>query len=107
MTVERESESCGLFRELRKCLKAAPSISCETASPMETRRKVSGKLPCGSDRHAEHSRLGARILRTEKGAETFTFGLFHGFGFAGALADIGLPQTEIPLALACFNVGVE
>jgi hypothetical protein len=37
----------------------------------------------------------------------FTFGLLHGFGFAGALADIGLPQMEIPLALAFFNIGVE
>jgi len=37
----------------------------------------------------------------------FTFGLLHGFGFAGALADIGLPQSSIPLALFTFNVGVE
>ena len=37
----------------------------------------------------------------------FTFGLLHGFGFAGALGDIGLPQDEIPLALLFFNVGVE
>ncbi|MCP3956970.1 MAG: HupE/UreJ family protein [bacterium] len=37
----------------------------------------------------------------------FTFGLLHGFGFAGALSDIGLPQTAIPLALLTFNVGVE
>jgi hydrogenase/urease accessory protein HupE len=37
----------------------------------------------------------------------FTFGLLHGFGFAGALADIGLPQADIPLALFFFNVGVE
>ncbi len=37
----------------------------------------------------------------------FTFGLLHGFGFAGALADVGLPQTAIPLALFTFNVGVE
>ena len=37
----------------------------------------------------------------------FIFGLLHGFGFAGALADIGLPQGEIPLALAFFNIGVE
>ena len=35
------------------------------------------------------------------------FGLLHGFGFAGALAEIGLPQNEIPLALASFNVGIE
>jgi hypothetical protein len=31
----------------------------------------------------------------------------HGFGFASALAEIGLPQTEIPAALLAFNVGVE
>jgi hypothetical protein len=37
----------------------------------------------------------------------FIFGLFHGLGFAGALAEIGLPQHEIPLALLMFNVGVE
>ncbi|MDO9060683.1 MAG: HupE/UreJ family protein [Bradyrhizobium sp.] len=37
----------------------------------------------------------------------FTFGLLHGLGFAGALADIGLPQNAIPLALFFFNVGVE
>jgi hydrogenase/urease accessory protein HupE len=37
----------------------------------------------------------------------FAFGLLHGFGFAGALAEIGLPQNEIPLALLMFNVGVE
>ena len=36
-----------------------------------------------------------------------TFGLLHGFGFAGALSEVGLPQTDIPLALAAFNVGVE
>ena len=37
----------------------------------------------------------------------FTFGLLHGFGFAGALNEIGLPQNAIPLALLLFNVGVE
>jgi hydrogenase/urease accessory protein HupE len=37
----------------------------------------------------------------------FTFGLLHGFGFAGALTEVGLPQKEIPLALLMFNVGVE
>jgi hydrogenase/urease accessory protein HupE len=37
----------------------------------------------------------------------FTFGLLHGFGFAGALSEIGLPQSAIPLALFTFNVGVE
>jgi hydrogenase/urease accessory protein HupE len=36
-----------------------------------------------------------------------SFGLLHGFGFASALKDIGLPQTEIPTALLAFNAGVE
>jgi hydrogenase/urease accessory protein HupE len=37
----------------------------------------------------------------------FGFGLIHGFGFAGALAEIGLPKTSLPIALAAFNGGVE
>ncbi|WP_379553946.1 HupE/UreJ family protein [Qipengyuania sp. DGS5-3] len=37
----------------------------------------------------------------------FAFGLFHGFGFAGALREIGLPQGEVPAALISFNLGVE
>jgi hypothetical protein len=37
----------------------------------------------------------------------FCFGLLHGFGFAGALREVGLPEQAIPLALLCFNLGVE
>jgi len=37
----------------------------------------------------------------------FAFGLLHGLGFAGALAEIGLPANAIPLALLFFNIGVE
>lgn len=61
--------------------------------------------------------LAMEILKNLKGESTltsrkpwivaFTFGLLHGFGFAGALSEIGLPQQEIPLALAFFNIGVE
>jgi hypothetical protein len=36
----------------------------------------------------------------------FTFGLRHGFGFAGALREVGLPVGQIPVALLLFNVGV-
>jgi hydrogenase/urease accessory protein HupE len=36
-----------------------------------------------------------------------TFGLLHGFGFAGALAEVGLPPQDIPPALLFFNIGVE
>lgn len=37
----------------------------------------------------------------------FVFGLLHGFGFASALNEVGLPQSAIPVALLFFNVGVE
>lgn len=37
----------------------------------------------------------------------FLFGLLHGFGFAGALREIGLPETDLPMALLAFNLGVE
>ena len=55
-----------------------------------------------------HSRQGKPGL-TERypWIVAFTFGLLHGFGFAGALQQVGLPQTEIPVALLFFNVGVE
>ena len=38
---------------------------------------------------------------------TFAFGLIHGFGFAGALREIGLPTNAVAAALAAFNIGVE
>jgi hypothetical protein len=37
----------------------------------------------------------------------FAFGLLHGFGFAGALSEVGMPAAAVPLALLFFNVGVE
>jgi hypothetical protein len=37
----------------------------------------------------------------------FAFGLLHGFGFAGALREVGLPESDVPLALLTFNLGVE
>lgn len=61
--------------------------------------------------------LACEIVRIRRGQPSltrrwpwvvaFTFGLLHGFGFAGALAEIGLPKSDIPLALFAFNVGVE
>lgn len=38
---------------------------------------------------------------------TFAFGLIHGFGFAGALREVGLPTNAVATALAAFNIGVE
>ena len=40
-------------------------------------------------------------------ALVFAFGLLHGMGFAGVLADLGLPRSEFLTALVSFNLGVE
>jgi hydrogenase/urease accessory protein HupE len=55
-----------------------------------------------------HARQGRYSLtRHYPWVVAFAFGLLHGFGFAGALAQVGLPQSSIPVALLFFNVGVE
>jgi hydrogenase/urease accessory protein HupE len=46
-------------------------------------------------------------LRSNTVAVAFIFGLLHGFGFAGGLAELGVPDGQIPLALVAFNLGVE
>ena len=61
--------------------------------------------------------LALEIVRSDPGQPTLTrrfpwvvaflFGLLHGFGFAGALAEIGLPQDDLVAALLAFNIGVE
>lgn len=55
--------------------------------------------------HWQQGRPG--ITRRWPWTVAFIFGLLHGFGFAGALSAIGLPEHAIPLALLFFNVGVE
>jgi hydrogenase/urease accessory protein HupE len=61
--------------------------------------------------------VASEILRSRRGERGLTerapwlvagsFGLLHGFGFAGALSEVGLPANDIPLALLFFNLGVE
>jgi len=59
--------------------------------------------------------LAAEVLKPARDTLTWRhpvlvstlFGLLHGLGFAGALREIGLPQTEVPLALVAFNLGIE
>src|SRR5882762_2246067 len=61
--------------------------------------------------------VSVEILNARRGKPSLTarlpwlvalsFGLLHGFGFAGALAEVGLPQHAIPVALLFFNLGVE
>lgn len=55
--------------------------------------------------HAHQGRPG--VAQRRPWLVAFVFGLLHGFGFAGALTEIGLPAHAIPLALLFFNVGVE
>ncbi len=47
------------------------------------------------------------LTRRSPGWSPCVFGLLHGFAFAGALAETGLPEGDIPLALLLFNLGVE
>jgi hydrogenase/urease accessory protein HupE len=55
-----------------------------------------------------HTRQGrSSVTQHYPWVVAFTFGLLHGFGFAGALAEVGLPPSSIPIALLFFNVGVE
>lgn len=60
--------------------------------------------------------MAVELVRKSRGEErsqvspwllAFTFGLLHGLGFASALAEVGLPNHQIPAALLAFNVGVE
>jgi hypothetical protein len=61
--------------------------------------------------------LGPEMVRARRGETSlavlhpwvvaFAFGLLHGFGFASGLTALGLPRSEIPLALLFFNLGVE
>lgn len=47
------------------------------------------------------------FMRRRPWLMAMSFGLLHGFGFAGGLRDAGLPAGEIPVSLASFNVGIE
>ncbi|WP_418320004.1 HupE/UreJ family protein [Piscinibacter sakaiensis] len=47
------------------------------------------------------------LVQRRRWLVAFIFGLIHGFGFASVLADLGLPQASLLLALVGFNVGVE
>lgn len=56
---------------------------------------------------AQRDGRSARLSVRYPWSVSFAFGLLHGFGFAGALREIGLPHSDVPLALLSFNLGVE
>jgi hypothetical protein len=47
------------------------------------------------------------VARVNEAAIAFVFGLFHGFGFASVLGDLGLGTDHLVLSLLGFNLGVE
>lgn len=73
--------------------------------PVEAVIALSIVFVAGEILHLRQGRSG--VTRRWPWIVAFTFGLLHGFGFAGALNEVGLPQKDIPLALLMFNVGVE
>ena len=83
---------------------AALNVTPVPAGPVELLIALGGlTLAVELARDATHGTL----LRRFPWALALLFGLLHGLGFAGALAKIGLPAGEIPLALLSFNVGVD
>jgi hypothetical protein len=70
---------------------------------------LAGELARGdrSSDHEQRGRAAGSLLFRQPWLIAFTFGLLHGFGFAGALRDIGLPADAMLWALLLFNIGVE
>ncbi len=77
----------------------------EPGPPIEATIALSIMFVAAEIMHRRQGRTG--LTERYPWIVAFIFGLLHGFGFAGALAQIGLPQTSIPIALLFFNVGVE
>jgi hydrogenase/urease accessory protein HupE len=73
--------------------------------PVEAAIALSIVFVAGEIAHGARGRPG--LSARQPWLVAFAFGLLHGFGFAGALHEIGLPQRAIPLALLTFNLGVE
>jgi hydrogenase/urease accessory protein HupE len=109
-----------IVRDWRKLVKAITAftvahsitLTCATlgwltlpSPPVEAMIALSIVLVAAEVIHMERGKLSLAIVRPWMVA--FAFGLLHGFGFAGALVELGLPQSDIPLALLAFNVGVE
>lgn len=71
-------------------------------APVEAMIALSIVLVC-----VECLRPGDSLTRRAPWLVAFTFGLLHGFGFASALLEVGLPRARLPSALLGFNLGVE
>ena len=89
ITLARQRSASSMCRR-RRSRRRSRSRSC--SSPLEILRARAGR---------------AGIAARAPWIVAFAFGLLHGFGFAGALSEIGLPAGHIPVALLFFNLGVE
>ena len=89
--------------------RAAPPEPAPEERSQSSAAEVKGKSVVRSAAEAQKAdRGGAATLAVQAPwIVAFAFGLLHGLGFAGALAQIGLPAGSIPLSLLCFNIGVE
>jgi hydrogenase/urease accessory protein HupE len=109
-----------IVRDWRKLVKAITAftvahsitLTCATlgwltlpSRPVEALIAISIVMVAVEVVRMERGHLSLAIVRPWMVA--FAFGLLHGFGFAGALVELGLPQGDIPLALLAFNIGVE
>ena len=109
-----------IVRDWRRLVKAITAftvahsitLTCATlgwvtlpSRPVEVMIAISIVMVAAEIVHMESGKFRLAIVRPWVVA--FAFGLLHGFGFAGALVELGLPQGDIPLALLAFNVGVE
>ena len=109
-----------IVRDWRRLVKAITAftvahsitLTCATlgwvtlpSRPVEAMIAISIVMVAAEVVRMERGQLSLAIVRPWMVA--FAFGLLHGFGFAGALVELGLPQGDIPLALLAFNIGVE
>lgn len=81
---------------------AALGLLTLRSAPVEASIALSIVLVAGEALHKRET-----LARRWPALVAFLFGLVHGLGFAGALAEIGLPQNHLATALLTFNLGVE
>jgi len=86
---------------------AAATFGWITVSPPPVEAVIALSIVFVASEIAQSRRGRSSLSARRPWLVAFAFGLLHGFGFAGALAEIGFPAQQIPLALLCFNLGVE
>ena len=110
-----------IVRDWRKLVKAITAFTAAHSITLDLRDAWMGDAALAAGRGDDCISIvmvAAEVVRMERGqlslaivrghgSVAFAFGLLHGFGFASALVELGLPQGDIPLALLAFNVGVE